>query len=133
MNNALSIVKNPFQGKSKKVLCCCSAGLLRSPTAAEVLREEWQYNTRAAGLEESFALIPVSRPLLHWADEIVVMTSRHAEAAIALLQEEFGDEIPHPPVVCLGIPDEFSFRDPDLKDIIRNSYKQYLDEPKNTD
>ncbi len=30
-------IDNPYQGSAKKVLCVCSAGMLRSPTAANVL------------------------------------------------------------------------------------------------
>lgn len=68
--NALHNCKNPYQGAEKRVLCLCSAGLLRSPTAAFVLQKELGYNTRAAGVTD-YALIPVTEVLLEWADEIV--------------------------------------------------------------
>ena len=73
MNNRLYNCKNPYQGDAKKVLCVCSAGLLRSPTAAVVLNREYGYNTRACGTEVGHALIPLDETLMHWADEIVVM------------------------------------------------------------
>ena len=38
--NRLANTQNKYQGKYKKVLCVCSAGLLRSPTAALVLSQE---------------------------------------------------------------------------------------------
>ena len=41
--NQLANINNPYQGKSKKVLCLCSAGLLRSPTAANVLHREFEF------------------------------------------------------------------------------------------
>ena len=47
--NRLGNSRNIYQGKDKRVLCVCSAGLLRSPTAANVLHKEFGYNTRACG------------------------------------------------------------------------------------
>jgi predicted protein tyrosine phosphatase len=67
--NALHNVTNPYQGKDKRVLCLCSAGILRSPSCAVVLNSKYGYNTRAAGVTD-YALIPVSTALLEWADEI---------------------------------------------------------------
>ena len=48
--NRLHNVRNPNQGPAKRVLCLCSAVLLRSPTVAWVLgKAPYDYNTRAAG------------------------------------------------------------------------------------
>ncbi len=69
--NRLGNCNNSYQGEAKRVLCVCSAGLLRSPTAAFVLSNSpWNYNTRAAGLTPQFALIPVDKVLLTWSQEI---------------------------------------------------------------
>ncbi len=69
---------NPYQGEFKRVLCVCSAGLLRSPTAAMVLSQDpFNFNTRAAGIVPNYALIPVDEVLLEWADEIVCMELEH--------------------------------------------------------
>ena len=59
---------NPYQGKDRKVLFVCSAGILRSATAARIYANK--YNTRCAGSED-YALIPVTHNLLQWCDEIV--------------------------------------------------------------
>jgi predicted protein tyrosine phosphatase len=115
--NRLANCGNKYQGRYKRVLCLCSAGLLRSPTAAWVLSQEpYNFNTRAAGLVPEFALIPVDDVLLNWADEIVVMDSKQAEQVRLLLG---GLETP---IVVLGIPDNFAYRDPALIDAIRRSY-----------
>ena len=109
---------NSFQGKYKRVLCVCSAGLLRSPTAAFVLSQEpYNYNTRCAGLTPEFALIPVDEVLLEWADEIVCMDKRQE----AVLMEETNK-----PIVCLNIPDNFGYRDSVLMDMIRERYPQLI-------
>jgi predicted protein tyrosine phosphatase len=120
--NRLANCSNKYQGRYKRVLCVCSAGLLRSPTVAWVLSNEpYNYNTRAAGLEEEFALIPVDRVLLEWADEIVVQSEKQAEEIRNRLEEE-------KPIVVLGVPDSYAYRDPELVQLIRKAYDKHLTE-----
>ena len=120
--NRLANCTNRYQGEYKRVLCVCSAGLLRSPTAAFVLSQEpYNFNTRAAGLNPEFALVPVDRVLLEWADEIVVMSAQQAEQIRAMLEDE-------KPIVVLGIPDNFRYRDPELIRLIRESYDKHTKE-----
>lgn len=87
--NQLANVANRFQTKTKKVLCVCSAGLLRSPTLANVLNLKYGFNTRPVGADKEFALIPITQALIWWADEIVFV---NFEAFSSLDQEE-KDEI----------------------------------------
>jgi len=54
--NALHNCTNPHQGTSKKILTVCSGGLLRSPTLANVLHKNYNYNTRSCGVHD-YALI----------------------------------------------------------------------------
>lgn len=117
--NRLGFVKNPYQGKYKKVLCVCSAGLLRSPTAAVVLSQPpYNFNTRAAGIETEFALIPVDQVLIAWADEIVCMNASNA----LRLREKFGKQVEGKKVITLNIPDNFEYRDPELVRLIEERY-----------
>lgn len=118
--NRLGNCHNPHQGRFKRVLCVCSAGLLRSPTTAVVLSQEpYNYNTRAAGLIPEFALVPVDKVLLDWADEIVCMTKE---------QKEILDKLANPncEVICLSIPDSFAYRDPQLIKLIKEKYDSHL-------
>ena len=95
---------------------------MRSPTAAFVLSQEpYNFNTRAAGLNPEFALVPVDRVLLEWADEIVVMSAQQAEQIRAMLEDE-------KQIVVLGIPDNFRYRDPELIRLIRESYDKHTKE-----
>ena len=71
--NQLSNVNNPYQGNQTRVLCLCSAGLLRSATIADILVKTGKYNVRNAGCSVEYALIPLSTALLQWADKIVVV------------------------------------------------------------
>lgn len=117
--NRLHNCKNSHQGKTKKVLCVCSAGLLRSPTAAVVLSQEpFAYNTRAAGLSTDFALVPVDEVLLTWADEVVVM-----EDWMRLeLLDRFEEYLINVPIFVLKIPDSYAYRDPELMLMIEQKY-----------
>lgn len=118
--NRLANVSNRFQGDTKKVLCVCSAGLLRSPTIAVVLSQEpYNYNTRAAGLSEEYTLILVDDVLLHWADEIVCAESWMSQEIEEMLKA-LGME--HKDIIALDIPDKYEYRNPELMQLIREKY-----------
>lgn len=123
MNNRIYNARNPAQGSRIRTLCCCSAGLLRSPTTAFVLARDFNRNTRAVGLEPSFALIPVEYTLMYWAQEIVVMTEDHVDTILHLLQAE---ELMRP-VFCLNIPDIYEAYDPALMDLINKAWQKRED------
>lgn len=112
-------IKNPFQGDRKKVLCVCSAGLLRSPTVAWILSNEpFGYNTRAAGIDTDHALIPVDDALINWADTIVFVEPEVAERAKRVF------DIPETRLVCLNLPDMYPFRDPELVELATDQLKR---------
>jgi len=116
--NSKSPYDNPYQGSDKKVLFVCSAGILRSATAARIYAKK--YNTRAAG-SASYALIPVSHELLLWADEVVFV---NRENFLATKINYDLDEIKNRGTVItvLDIPDDYEHMDPDL---IKHFEKQY--------
>ncbi len=118
--NRLNVAKNPYQREYKKVLCVCSAGVLRSPTAAVVLATDFGCNTRAAGITREFALISVDQVLLTWADEIVCMDEKQQQT-LTLMCEEF-DLVRK--IINLDIPDSFSYRDSILISTIRTKYAE---------
>lgn len=116
--NRLACAKNEYQGKFKKVLCVCAGGCLRSPTAAVVLSQEpYNFNTRAAGIEVDFAIIPIDRVLLEWADEIICMDV-HQQIRLK--------EMTKKPVYNLSIPDRFEYRDPQLIKMIKQRYDDVI-------
>lgn len=124
--NRLGVAANPYQGKTKKVLCVCSAGVLRSPTAAVVLSQEpYNYNTRAAGIDEEFALVPVDEVLLEWADQIVCMDAFQK----SVLEQKLllaGDTEAKCKILNLDIGDSYPYRDPELIQLIKEKYDAYL-------
>lgn len=124
--NRMANCRNPYQGEHKKVLCVCSAGLLRSPTTAMVLsKEPFNFNTRAVGLNEDYALIPIDDVLVRWADVIVCMEEKQAEA-IKEMYPETDTFPPSPSVICLDIPDNFPYRDPKLVELITERCQQMV-------
>lgn len=123
--NRLGNAFNRHQTHARKVLCLCSAGLLRSPTAANVLHGEFGYNTRAAGVTEEYALIPIDSVLVEWADEIVCVEPEVAEVAKAFITNNSTDpERALKKVTVLNIPDQFEWNNPRLRELILEQYRE---------
>ena len=121
--NSKSPYNNQFQGGDTRVLFVCSAGLLRSATAARIYAKK--YNTRAAG-SAPYALIPVSHELLLWADEIVFVSE---ENYLATKIKFDLDEIKARGTIItvLNIPDYFDHMDEDLIRIFEQDYEPLED------
>lgn len=105
---------NPFQGKDKKVLFVCSAGILRSATAARLYAKK--YNTRACG-SMSYALIPLSDNLVLWADEIVFVNKENYDFVKVTI--DFGETV----VKVLDIPDRYEHMHPELIKCFEEQYE----------
>ena len=125
--NQLGVLFNAYQGKHKKVLTVCSAGCLRSPTAAHILSSEpWNYNTRCAGTSAEYAIIPITEALIVWADVIVCMDEiqqLHINTMQNKLAEEY-EAFDYKQVINLDIPDNFDYRNPKLVEIMKEKFKE---------
>lgn len=122
--NRLHNAHNPNQGERKKVLAVCSAGLLRSPTAAKVLMNEpFNFNARAAGVVRDYALVHADPILMAWADEIVCMFDDQKEALLKLYNSTF-DQPYTKPIHVLNVPDRFRTFDPQLEAILKDKFDQ---------
>ena len=125
--NQLGVVQNAFQGKHRKVLTVCSAGCLRSPTAAHILSSEpWNFNTRCAGTSQEYAIVPVTEALVIWSNDILVMDELQ-QSIINGIQNKLAEEMEdyeYKRVINLDIPDEYSYRDPKLVEIMKEKFKQ---------
>jgi len=128
--NQLGNIRNENQGSYKRVLFLCSAGLLRSATAAHVFSSApYNWNTRTAGVVPEYALNPVSEALLRWADTIFVMEPEH----LTQLDMIFGDdkmELVRHKIHMLNIPDMYPYRHPELIDALIQSVDTVLQEKK---
>lgn len=121
--NSKSPYNNPYQGGDSRVLFVCSAGLLRSATAARIYAKK--YNTRAAG-SAPYALIPVSHELLLWADEVVFMSeNNYLETKIKFDLDEI--KARGTIITVLNIPDNFNHMDEELIRIFEQDYEPLED------
>ena len=129
--NRMTNAHNPYQGKMKKVLCVCSAGLLRSPTIAWVLSNPpFNFNTRVA---KGYALIHADIYLIEWADEIVCAEKEHADYIKEILKHiDITNQ--KKPVHVMDLPDNFKTRDPKLVKIVEKKAAEIFPiKPKKTE
>ena len=105
--------------KTKKVLCVCSANMLRSPTAQVVLgAPPYNFDTRSAGTLKG-SVVPLTRALVEWADEIVCMEKRHKDW---VLNRALNEDAAEKKTFVLDIPDTYDYRDPALAKLIAERY-----------
>ena len=121
--NQEGVVFNRYQGDAVKALFVCSAGILRSPTAALHFAKTKGWNTRAVGDNKEFALIPVSEALMRWADIVFVMTADQRFH----LKTNFGESL-NEKVFVLNIEDDFAFMEPDLVKYLEASMEHLMSE-----
>lgn len=112
------VIRNKLQGPDFRVLFVCSAGILRSATAASLYSN--RFNTRCCGTAE-YALIPLSINLLGWADEIVFMNEENYEDAKNFFPKEMDRY--QEKVKVLDIPDQYVYKDPTLIKLIEEQYE----------
>lgn len=122
--NQIATLYNRYQMGFTKVLFACSAGILRSPTASHIFAQEpYNWNTRAAGCESSFALVPVTLPLIMWADYIYLMEDYH----LTQLERTFGEDLnPYKDkIVVLDIPDNYPYMDEELVSLLKEKVEAH--------
>jgi predicted protein tyrosine phosphatase len=105
----------------RKVLFICSQNRLRSPTAEQVFASHPGVETTSAGLNND-AENPLTSELVSWADLIFVMEKAHRNK----LQRKFRKELKSARVICLDIPDDFEFMDPQLVRILEARVTPHL-------
>lgn len=92
-----------------RVLFICSMNRLRSPTAEQVFANHVGIECDSAGLNND-AGNPVTDELIEWAELIFVMEKAHR----AKLSKRFRKALGSRRVICLDIPDNYDFMDPEL-------------------
>ena len=119
-HNRLRNVKNGFQGEFRRVLCVCSAGILRSPTLAEILSQApYHFNTRSVGTSKEFALILIDVAHVAWADDIVVFNVQQFDVVNELLDCAEMNGFERANVHIFPVEDDYSFRDPQLVQVLK--------------
>lgn len=108
----------------KHVLFICSANRLRSPTAEEVFSRRDDMEVASAGLNRD-ARQPVTPSLLEWADVIFVMETAH----LTRLRKRYKRHLNRQRVICLNIPDDYEFMEPELVEIFEARVPRLLGLP----
>jgi predicted protein tyrosine phosphatase len=111
-------------GISTHLLFICSRNKWRSRTAEELYRNFPGYVARSAGTEPG-ARQRVTAGLIGWADFIFVMEAKHRDH----LRARFAEAIVGKQLICLRIPDDFTFGDPALVDLLKASLSPYIPVP----
>jgi predicted protein tyrosine phosphatase len=104
-----------------RVLFVCSRNRWRSPTAEQVFSGRPGVECASAGLTHD-AENPVTPEMLQWADLIFVMERNHK----AKLQSRFKSLVSGKRVVCLGIPDKFTYMEPRLIQLLEAKVTPFL-------
>lgn len=105
----------------KNVLFICSQNRLRSPTAEQVFSKRRDIEVASAGTNHD-ADIPLTHELVAWADIIFVMEKTHR----AKLQQKFKTSLKKARVICLDIPDDYTFMDSALVGLLEARVSKYL-------
>lgn len=105
----------------RQVLFICSQNRLRSPTGEHVFANWHGIETSSAGLNHD-AENPVTPELLLWADIVFVMERAHRTK----LSARFKSHIAKARIVCLEVPDEYEFMDPDLVRLLKAEVPRHL-------
>lgn len=103
------------------LLFLCSRNRLRSPTAEQVFAAWPGVETASAGLAPD-ADEPCTDELVEWADVIFVMERAHRTR----LQKRFRKSLKSARVVCLDIPDDYSFMQPELVALLEKKVGPHL-------
>lgn len=97
----------------KRVLFLCSRNRLRSPTAEQVFADYPDVDATSAGLAPD-AVDPLTPDHLEDIDIVFVMEKGHRRK----LSRHFKPWLKQARIVCLDIPDDFEFMQPELVELL---------------
>jgi predicted protein tyrosine phosphatase len=104
-----------------RVLFVCSQNRLRSPTAEQVFAGHPGVECTSAGTNND-AENPLTAELVEWAEVIVVMERQHR----AKVSKRFRKELGGKRLVCLDIPDNYEFMQPELIELLKARAGRFL-------
>lgn len=105
----------------RRVLFVCSQNKLRSPTAEQIFADWPGIEVASAGLNHD-AVEPLTGEMVAEADIIFVMEKAQRNR----LSQRFKSHLKHARVICLDIPDDYAFMDPDLIALLRARVPRHL-------
>ena len=105
----------------KRILFICSRNRLRSPTAEHIFANWPGVETASAGLAPD-AEDPLTSEHLEGVDLVFVMEKAHR----AKLNHHFKGHLKQVRVVCLNIPDEYDYMQPELVKLLEERVSPHL-------
>ena len=105
----------------RKLLFVCSRNRWRSPTAERLFDGVAGIQARSAGTEPG-ARLRVTTGHLGWADVVFVMEKKHRRR----LREKFAEVLANKTVICLRIPDDYQFMQPELVSLLQAAVTPHL-------
>lgn len=104
-----------------RALFICTQNRLRSPTAEQVFSTWPDVETDSAGLGND-AEVKLSVEQIEWATLIFVMEKAHRNK----LSKKFKSHLKDKRVICLNIPDDYAYMQPELVKLLENKVGAYL-------
>jgi predicted protein tyrosine phosphatase len=102
-------------------LFVCTQNKLRSPTAEQIF-STWQgVETDSAGIGND-ANVPLSVEQIEWATLIFVMEQAHRNK----LSKKFKAHLNGKRIICLNIPDDYEFMQPELIKLLEAKVSAFL-------
>jgi predicted protein tyrosine phosphatase len=106
------------------VLFLCRHNRMRSATAERVFCKRSDLEVRSAGTSAD-ALARVNERMLDWADVIFIMDDEQRRS----LRRQFAGHPAIDRVICLDIPDDFTFLQPELVALLETRVTPHLPHP----
>ena len=106
---------------SLKILFICSRNEWRSRTAEEIFRGTPGWSVKSAGTERS-ARVRLTAGLIGWADVLVAMERKHVDR----IRAGFADVLPGKRLICLRIPDDWEYMNPELIELLRGRMAEHF-------
>src|SRR6218665_537905 len=105
----------------QRVLFICSRNRLRSPTAEQVFSSWPDIEVDSAGLSPDAENL-LSTEHIEWASLIFVMEKAHARK----LKQRYSDVLKGRRELCLDIPDDYEFMQPELVSLLERKVAPWL-------
>lgn len=97
-----------------KLLFVCTVNKMRSATACKIYKNDIRFEVKSAGTDETANTV-LSEEILNWAESIVVMEKHHRN----YIRNHFPEIYKTKKIVCLYIPDIYSYMQPELIEILK--------------
>jgi predicted protein tyrosine phosphatase len=114
-----------MSGEKLKILFVCTVNRMRSATAHKIFESDQRFWVDSAGTDKAAATV-LEQEHLEWADAIIVMEKHHR----TFIRHKYPEYYHKKKIVCLYIPDNFNFMQPELisilKDKVEDVYKKGL-------